>query len=424
MTASLIGIGILLVFSAFFSGTETALTAASRARIHHLEEKGNRRARIVSRLMMRRERLIGSMLVGNNIVNILASSLATSLLITLVGDDAAVAMATVIMTVLVIIFCEVLPKTYAIRQPDRTALAVAPWAAVVVFVLSPIAIAVQAIVSGILRLLGQKVKPSSPEAAEEELRGTISLHAKSGTVVQHEREMLHSILDLDRLTVGEIMTHRRRMLMLDADMPPRELIEKVMTSSYTRIPVWRGEPDNIIGVLHAKDVLRALGAANGKPDAVKIEPIMAKPWFVPETTNLFEQLNAFREKHAHFALVVDEYGALMGLITLEDILEEIVGDITDEHDTASRMIAPRPDGSYLVQGTATIRDVNRRLGWSLSGEEATTVAGLVLHHAQTIPNVGDSCEVDGFTFEVVHRLGTQLTQIKIIPPREVAAREG
>ena len=421
MIPSIIGIGVLLILSAFFSGGETALTAVSRARIHHLEEEGDRRARIVVRLIERRERLIGSMLVGNNIANIFASALATSVLIELVGDG-AVAIATVVMTVLVIVFSEVLPKTYAIRHPDSAALAVAPSAAIVVFVLSPIAITVQAVVSGILKLFGERTLSSDHEAAEQELRGTISLHAQSGAVVEHERDMLHSILDLNRMTVGEIMTHRRRMLTLDADLPAKELVERVMASPYTRIPVWRGELDNIVGVLHAKDVLRALGATRGNRETVDIAAIVTKPWFVPETTNLLEQMTAFRERHAHFALVVDEYGALMGLVTLEDILEEIVGEITDEHDAKTRMIAAQSDGSYLVQGILSVRDVNRRLGWDLDEEEATTIAGLMLHHAQTIPNVGDRCEIDEFRFEVAARQGNTLTQIRITPPPDVTPR--
>lgn len=421
MIVSIVGIGILLIFSAFFSGSETALTATSRARMHHLEEEGHRRARLVTKLIARRERLIGTLLIGNNIANIFASALATSVLIEMVGDG-AVAIATILMTVLVIIFSEVLPKTYAIRNADRVSLAIAPAAAVSVFLLSPIAISVQLIVSGMLKLAGGRVAPSGPDAAEQEIRGTISIHAESGAVVAHEREMLHSILDLDRMTVGEIMTHRRRMLTLDTDLPARELVERVMASPYTRIPVWRGELDNIVGVLHAKDVLRALGTSHGNPEAVDVAAIVTKPWFVPETTNLLEQMTAFRERHAHFALVVDEYGALMGLVTLEDILEEIVGEITDEHDAKTRMIAAQPDGSYLVQGILSVRDVNRRLGWDLDEDEATTIAGLMMHHAQTIPEVGERCEIAGFRFEVMTRLGNTLTQIKITPPPDVTAR--
>ncbi len=423
MIGSIVGIGILLILSAFFSGSETALTAVSRARIHHLQEEGNKRARIVVRLIERRERLIGSMLVGNNIVNIFASALATSVLIDLVGDG-AVAIATVIMTVLVIVFSEVLPKTYAIRHPDRASLSVAPAVAFVVFVFSPIAITVQFIVSRLLKLFGERTDTNVHDAAEQEIRGTISMHAETGAVVEHERDMLHSILDLDRMTVGEIMTHRRRMLTLDADLPAKVLVERVMASPYTRIPVWRSELDNIVGVLHAKDVLRALGTTRGNPEAVDIAAIVTKPWFVPETTNLLEQMSAFRERHAHFALVVDEYGGLMGLVTLEDILEEIVGEITDEHDAKTRMIAAQPDGSYLVQGILSVRDVNRRLGWDLDEDEATTIAGLMLHHAQTIPNVGDRCEIDGFRFVVTTRQGNTLTQIRIAPPPDITPRAG
>jgi Mg2+/Co2+ transporter CorB len=240
-------------------------------------------------------------------------------------------------------------------------------------------------------------------------------------VVEHERAMLHSVLDLDRLTVGEIMTHRRSRVMLDADLPPAELVRHALAANFTRLPVWRGEPDNIIGILHAKDLLRALGAARSHDAAIDLAAILAKPWFVPETTNLFEQLSAFRERHAHFALVVDEYGALMGLITLEDILEEIVGDISDEHDVTTRAIAPQPDGSYLIAGSAAVRDVNRRLGWALDAELATTVAGLMLHHAQSIPEVGATCEADGYRFELTARQGNALTQIRVRPPLEVSA---
>jgi len=423
MIGAVIGIGVLLVLSAFFSGSETALTAVSRARIHHLEKQGNRRARIIARLIEKRERLIGSLLIGNNVVNIFASSLATSVLIELVGD-AAVAIATIGMTVLLVIFSEVLPKTFAIRHADRVALAVAPVASAVVHLLTPIALTVQGLVNTILRAVGSREQATDLEAAEEELRGTISLHAQSGAVVAHEREMLDSILDLDRVWVSEVMTHRRSMFTLSAVLPPEELVERAMASPHTRIPVWRDEPDNIVGVIHARDMLRALGAAQGNAAAIDVAAIMTPPWFVPETTTLVEQLNAFRARHAHFALVVDEYGALEGLITLEDILEEIVGEISDEHDTATRLIAPQSDGSYLVQGGAPIRDVNRRLGWGLSEEEATTIAGLMLHVAQTIPNVGDSCEVDGFRFELTARQGNTLTQIRITPPPDVAARAG
>jgi Mg2+/Co2+ transporter CorB len=344
-------------------------------------------------------------------------------LIQLVGD-AAVAIATVVMTVLLVIFAEVLPKTFAIRHADRVALAVAPAASAVVHLLSPLAITIQSLVNAVLRAIGSREQPTDHAAAEQELRGTISLHAQSGAVVAHEREMLHSILDLDRVWVSEVMTHRRSMFTLDADLPAKELVERAMASPHTRIPVWRDEPDNIVGVLHAKDMLRALGAAQGDATAIDVAAIMSKPWFVPETTTLVEQLNAFRARHAHFALVVDEYGALEGLITLEDILEEIVGEIADEHDTATRMIMPQSDGSYLVQGVATIRDVNRRLGWSLSEEEATTIAGLMLHVAQTIPDIGDACDVGGFRFELMARQGNTLTQIKITPPHDVTARAG
>ncbi|MGD9538353.1 MAG: HlyC/CorC family transporter [Alphaproteobacteria bacterium] len=423
MIGAAAGIAVLLVLSAAFSGSQTALSAVSRARMQRLEKQGNGRARLVARLIEKRERVIGALSIGNHAVNILAASLATSLLIQLIGNW-AIAVATIGLTLLLVVFAEVLPKTLALRHADRVALALAPSVTAVAYLLSPVASTVQRLVNAALRALGSRERPGDLEAADRKLRSAISLHAESGAAVAHERAMLASILDLDHVWVSEAMTHRRSMVTLSADLPAAALVERAMASPYTRIPIWRDEPDNIVGVIHAKDMLRALGAARGEAGAINVAAIMTPPWFVPETTTLAEQLNAFRARHAHFALVVDEYGGLEGLITLEDILEEIVGEISDEHDTATRLIAPQSDGSYLVQGGAPIRDVNRRLGWELSEEEATTIAGLMLHVAQTIPNVGDACEVDGFRFELTARQGNTLTQIRITPPPDVAARAG
>ena len=354
----------LIMISAFFSGSETALTAASRAHMYRLEQDGDRRARLVNRLRQRKERLIGGLLLGNNLANILASALATNVLIGVFGN-AGVAYATVVMTALVLIFGEVLPKTYGINQPDRMALFVAAPVRIVVTALSPIVLAVQAVVLVTLRVAGVDVRAGSMLSASEELRGTIDLHAHEGTMVKHERDMLGSILDLDQVAVADIMVHRKNMKMIDAGEPAAKIVEEVLASEHTRLPVWRDNLDNIIGVLHVKDLLRAVAAAGGKGEQLDIARIAAKPWFVPETTTLLEQLTAFRQRRAHFALVVDEYGALMGMVTLEDILEEIVGDIRDEHDMPVSGVRPQPDGSYIVDGQVTIRDLNRQFDWRL-----------------------------------------------------------
>ena len=419
-TAITIGaIGLLIALSGFFSGSETALTAASRPRMHHLAGAGDRRARAVERLTDDRERLIGAILLGNNAVNILASALATSVLISVVGD-AGVAYATIGMTLVILVFAEVLPKTYAIRDADRVALRVAPVLRPIVWLLSPIVGAVRLVVSATLSAAGASQGPRTASAAEEELRGTIALQAQEGAMVKHERDMLRSILDLEEIEVGAVMTHRKTMEMIDSDAAPADILNQVVRSPHTRLPVWKGEPDNIVGVLHAKDLLRAMHANLADLDRLDVMSIVTEPWFVPETTPLDEQLHSFRERRAHFALIVDEYGSLMGLVTLEDIIEEIVGEIVDEHDVALSEVVESDDGSFLIPGTVAIRDLNRRYDWDLPDEEAATIAGLVLNEAQEIPEIGESFSLYGFTFEVRARRRNQITRLRVIPRSRAA----
>ncbi len=421
---SLLAIPALLIVSAFFSGSETALTAASPTRLHHLERRGNRRARLVNRLAAQKERVIGAILLGNNAANILASALATFVLIRLVGD-AGVAYATLAMTLLVLIFAEVLPKTYALSNPDRVALAVAPVMRVIVFVLSPVTAAVRTVVNAVLGVFG--VDPGAAKrmmSPEDELRGAIDLHTREGAMVKHDRDMLDGILDLAEVEVGEIMVHRKSMIMIDADAPASKIVDQVLSSPYTRFPLWRDETDDIIGVLHAKDLLREVPAHKGDLDQIDVTAMASEPWFIHETTTLRKQLQAFRRRRAHLALVVDEYGVLMGMVTLEDILEEIVGDIADEHDIAVAGVKSNPDGSYTVSGTVTVRDLNRQFEWNLPDEEASTIAGLVIHEAQMIPEVGQTLVYHGFKFEVLARQRNQVTSLRLtrLPgPDETAA---
>ena len=409
-------IALLILLSGFFSGSETAVTAASRARLHHLEKQGNRRARMIGKLMRKREHFIGSILLGNNAANILAAALSTSLLISVAGE-VGVFYATIGLTLIILIFAEVLPKTYAIRNADRVALAMAPILVVLVWLLTPAVLAVRGIVYVSLRPFGAHKVTDNKEEAEEELRGAISLQAEEGAVVKHEHDMLHGILDLDDVAVGEIMTHRNNMAMIDMEAPVRTILDQAVESPFTRIPLWRDEPENIVGVLHSKDLLRFIQGHGNDIETVDIEKVLTPPWFVPETTSLREQLNAFRERRAHFALVVDEYGSLMGLVTLEDILEEIVGDIVDEHDVALRNTVARSDGSVLVAGDTTIRDLNRRFEWNLPDEEAATIAGLALHVAQQIPQIGERIELDGFALDIRGRQKNRITSVRVIPPQ-------
>jgi Mg2+/Co2+ transporter CorB len=415
---SIVAIILLLVMSGFFSGSETALTAASRARMHHLERLGSKRAKRVNGLVEQPERLIGSILLGNNLVNILASSLATSVLIVLVGD-AAVPIAVIVMTLLVLVFAEVLPKTYAIRNPDRVSLAVAPIVGLLVPILSPAVNAVQAVVRAVLKLFGLYDKGENDISVEDELKGTIELHAREGTVRKTAKDMLGSILELEDVDLSDVMMHRRRTVMLNADDPPERIVAEALAANYTRIPLWRGEREEIVGVLHAKDLARELARNNGDASKLDVDSIAREPWFVPETTTLREQLNAFRRRHAHFALVIDEYGDLQGVVTLEDILEEIVGDISDEHDKSTPGVEELPDGTFEIEGSVTIRDLNRRFDWSLPDEEAATVAGLVVYEAQTLPDAGQIFRFHGFTFEVLERRRNRINRLKVTPPEPV-----
>jgi Mg2+/Co2+ transporter CorB len=423
--ASIALILLLLVLSAFFSGSETALTAASRSRMHALESQGVARATAVNRLRAHMERVIGAILIGNNLVNISASALATSVMIGMFGETGVV-YATIAMTVLVVLFGEVLPKTYAINNPDRTALAVAPAMRIVAAVFSPLTRVVQLIVRGALRLFGVRVTADlGTDWTEEELRGAIDLHAGSAEEVREAGAMLHSILDLDDVAVEDIMVHRRNVVMIDADQPAAQIVDEVLASPYTRLPLWRSEPDNIVGVLHAKALLRAVQADLAGVDKLDIVALATPAWFIPETTSLLAQLRAFRARREHFALVVDEYGVLMGIVTLEDILEEIVGDIADEHDVLVAGVEVEPDGSYKVAGTVTLRDLNREFGWRLPDEEASTIAGLVLHEARQIPDRGQVFVFHGFRFEILERQRNQITRLRVTPlgPEEADVSE-
>ncbi|MDQ0316591.1 HlyC/CorC family transporter [Amorphus orientalis] len=410
---------VLLCLSGFFSGTETAITAASRARMHQLEKAGDRRAPVAGKLIDIRERLIGAILLGNNLVNILASALTTSALIAIFGD-AAVAYATIIMTVLVVVFSEVLPKTWAISNPDRFALAVAPIARAVVVIFGPVTAAVQVFVRWLLRRLGVDVDENSGISPHEEIRGTVDLQHMQGGLHKAERDRLGGLLDLAELEVSDIMKHRTKMQMLNADEPAATVVDQALASPYTRLPLWRGEPENIVGILHAKDLLRALHAAEGEVDALDIMTIAKPPWFVPDATNLHDQLNAFLKRKSHFALVVDEYGEVMGLVTLEDIIEEIVGEISDEHDIVVEGVRPQPDGTLLVDGGVTIRDLNRALDWTLPDDEATTAAGLVIHEARMIPEEKQAFTFHGVRFVVEKKDRNRITLLRVqqVPQQE------
>ncbi|HEX4106338.1 MAG TPA: HlyC/CorC family transporter [Rhizomicrobium sp.] len=412
---------LLLIVSAFFSGSETALTAVSRGRMHQLEKDGSRAARDVNLLVANREQMIGALLLGNTFINILASSLATEIFNARLGPRTVV-VTTAVMTLAILVFAEVLPKTLAIARTDRVALTVAAPLRKIVAVLAPIVAAVQWLVWKLLFLFGVRAQQEeSTEAAHDEIRGAVALHHQEGSVEREHRDMIGGILDLRDLTVADVMMHRTNVISVDADLPRQDIVSQVMDSQHTRVPLWRGEPENIIGVLHTKHLAMALIEHKGDFAACNVVELATPPWFVPETTTLEELMESFRQRRTHFALVVDEYGGLQGLVTLEDIFNEIFGELPDEHQQEERPdVRRRPDGSYLVDGTVTVRDLNRELEWNLPDEGATTVAGLVIQEAQTIPDPGQRFAFFGYKFEVLRRQRNQITAIKITPPPKLA----
>ena len=411
-----------LVASFFFSGSETALTVSSRATMLRLAKDGDAKAGIVNRLLEAREEMIGALLIGNNAATIAASTLATGLMLKFFGESGLLA-ATVIMTVLILVFCEVLPKTAAIDSPDRIALAVARPMAWVVRVLAPVLSAIYWVVEHILAAFGFKIGEGKRIlSAHEELRGAVDLFHREGGVEKHDRDMLGGLLDLRDLTVADVMIHRTEVIMVDAGEPPEQAVAAVLAAPVTRVPLWKDTSENIVGILHAKDLLRAIQAFGGDLAKIDVTAIARPPWFVPDIRPLSEQLKAFRRRKTPFALVVDEYGEMMGIVTLEDILEEIVGDITDEHDVAVPGVRPQPDGSVNVDGAVPIRNLNRVMDWNLPDEEATTIAGLVIHEARLIPEPGQSFTFHGFRFRVLRRERNRLTALRITPVVKMAAR--
>ena len=412
----------LICLSALFSGSETALTSASRGKLRSQADNGDRRAASALRVTSDKERLIGAVLLGNNLVNILAASLATSLFTAIFGD-AGVFMATLVMTLLILVFAEVLPKTYALANPESAARKVAPLIGGVVTLFFPVVAIIQFLVGKFLALFGvTPIRQNVSDAVQEEIAGTLALGHSLGAVEKDHRDRILGALDLGNRTVEEIMRHRKEIEMIDANEPPETAIEKCIKSSHTRLPVYKGEPENIVGIVHAKDLLKTMMELQAeKPfenrrlkGRLQILDFAMKPYFVPETTTLDDQMRQFLRRHTHFALVVDEYGMLQGLITLEDILEEIVGEIVDEHDEVSdQMMIPTSDGGFIVDGAMPIRDLNRERDWNLPDDNSVTIAGLVIHEAQSIPITGQEFIFHGFRFEVIERESNRIAKLKL-----------
>jgi len=409
---------LLLICSFFFSGTETALTAVSAPLLHEQEKKGNKRAALLNRLKSKSDRLLGTLLFGNNIVNIATTALSTSIMINFFGERLGVILSTCVVSVVILVFSEILPKTYALSIPYTFSIKVTPILNICVRLFSPFVVALNWISKCALHFL-----PRSPQAldAEEklkaEIRGTLDLD--TGTALAQEQSMLKSVLDLDDITVEDVMQHRSHIVSLNISTAPKDIFTFISQTPFSRIPLWKGRRDNIVGVLHVKAVLKMMTRSMNDHKKINILDYCAKPWFILNTTSLMDQLHAFKKRREHFALVVNEYGDLQGLVTLEDVLEEIVGDISDENDKPEESIlqpVKTESGAWRVDGSTTIRDLNRHFKWELPDENATTIAGLVLYLAERIPKQGKTFMLDGFTFVVAEREGNRLTHIDILPP--------
>lgn len=416
---SLIAVFILILLSALCSASETAVLASSRVRLYHLAKKGNPKAFVVLALQSHIGGFISAILLLNTWFITMVTALATGILTYVFGAAGAV-YAAIGMGALITIYAEVLPKMYVYTCPDRVALAFSSFFKPILTLMMPLTKAIDFIAKQSLRAVGVKITHDLSSSSADELRGAIELHIGSSGEAEYERSMLRSILDLTTVEVTEIMRHRKNMFMINIDLSNKDIVDQVLKSSYTRIPIWKENPENIVGVLHAKDLLRAVRSLKGDLEKLDIKKIASSPWFIPETTTLFSQLAAFRSRREHFALVIDEYGDLEGMVTLEDILEEIVGEIVDEHDVEIPGVRIAPDGTYVIDGTVTIRDLNRQFSWSLPDESASTLAGLILHETREIPEVGQSFLIQGVRMEILRRLRHQISLIRVTapPPQE------
>jgi len=397
-----------ILISAFFSAAETAITTVPDFVLHQLKSQGNRRAEIALRLRQDKERLISAILFGNNACNVISSALATNLAINIAGSEGVV-FAAFIMTILILIFAEVLPKAYAFEHAERMSLLVSPILLWITRILYPFTAVVERLISIIIKIFSPGKKDILN--AHDVLRGMIDFHHYQGKVVKEDKDMLGGVLDLHKIMVEQIMVHRTNLQMIEIGKDIKEIIKEITNIPHSRIPVWKDDPDNIIGVLHIRDLLEQLTKKN--LEEIRVEEFIRDPWFIANTTSVAAQLHEFRHKRTHFALVVDEYGVLQGVVTLEDILEEIVGQIEDEYDPADDSIIINEDGSYTIDGDTTIRDLNRRLDWQLSDEHANTLAGYIMYLSESIPAENDTLSIENMQILVLKKRGNRLLKLKI-----------
>ena len=400
---------ILVILSGFLSGSETAITATSKARILYKKKKGSKRAGYVLELLNKKDNVISTLLLSNNLVNILASSLATAFFYDIFGVE-GIFYATLIMTVVIVIFAEVLPKTYAINRPNRTALLISP----IIYYLNKILFIFVFVINLIVRLIFRRkdndVKDKDLQS-EEELKGVIDLYKTSNPDYEQEKDMLQSILQLNDITVEEIFTHRKNIYSIDSSLKTSEIINKINNSRYTRIPFWKENPENIIGLLNVRTLNIDLKNHNESKEIIFDK--ISNPWFIPETTNLLEQLVEFKKRKEHLAFVVDEFGELLGLITLEDIIEEIVGEIVDEIDIPENDFKLNNYGKMIINGEKNIRDLYKSFDLDPPEVESSTIAGYILDMSKKIPSYGELFKDNFFTYKILSHSKKQISKVEI-----------
>lgn len=402
----------LLFFGALASCFETAVTACSRARTHRLADNGNKKAKILQQLLLQREKVVGTMILINNLVSILSSVLTTSVLIAFFGEI-GLFYATIAMTILTVIFCDIGPKSLALKIPNQIALFFAPLIKFLVVTCFPVIHFVQKFVDFVIGFFFTSKKKSF-HAELEEIRETVDLKHKEGGIVKYDRDMLEGVLDLSDTEISEIMVHRKDISSINIDLKAEEVIKQALDSSYTRVGLWQGNKENIVAVLNVRKLLKALYLHKGDLTNFNIKTITKAPWFVPATNSLKTQLFAFRKHQRKFAFVVDEYGSLLGLITLEDILAEIVGDIREKDRQEDLNITKVSHGTYKISAKTLIRDVNKELNWDIEeSEHAYNIAGLIISKIDRIPEEKESFVIDGYSFQILKKNGNDLVFVKV-----------
>lgn len=401
----------MLALSALLSATETSITASSYGTIHKFKTAGYKNADLVLDILKVKEQVISTMLIINTIMNIIATTIATSLFIVLTNDkQLGPFISSIVMSFFIIIFAEVIPKAIAVAKAERILLLTAPIILVFLKIFNPI----NSLLNIILRwfCIIFRINLSKEVSGTEEVRGIIAHQHYEGNVYKSDRDMLEGILDIRNMEVSEIMIHRSQMIAINADLPNETILKYALSSPNTRIPLWKNQEDNIIGILHIKDLLKTLYINNNEIAKLDIKSVLTKPWFIPEQISVSDQLKAFRENRNHFACVIDEYGDLQGIITLEDILEEIVGQIHDEHDKVYEAIIKNSDTEFIIDGTTTIRDINKELNWQLPDDDATTISGLIINNISRIPNQGEMINIFDLKITIMKKIANRIKTVK------------